>query len=672
MSGNECEQIVKEMDCEIEKQTECNEETTNADQSVQKLTGNINDDGNVPEIMNTISDIVDPNLNVTTDPSDDGLINEIAKKAENEDRMTFCIERPAETLLPVVSSSRKEEEILVVHPVFAFARPVNMEYTLVEEKDVMSELAKEAELLVNETEKSASEKVSTTVDESSEQLGGVPKSEASDVSKSTEEGGISSVVEQVVRRSQRVYNSLVGPDSAVKVVAPIPLYRKSARLSDASLTRGIKKEDVVPKQITALRGKKSKLKSTRKSPPNKMELTRRTPRRIESMKMCNPSTNRVSKSASTSSNVGKDLKKLPKFLSRFGVKSNAEKKNEKEVNKPQSRKRTSSDLQEQEDSRSSTPNKPIQKSASTASLIRKLKMRDGGELPTPRRSQRIYNSLNGPKEAVSVMAPTTRDLRPTNEVVYNSLVGEDNDVKLEIPKIRKRTIKKSRPEELSKKAKVSKDEITKPSKHNQGYSKFDRLLMNETNPGRPVGVLNEFTQTADTNYTPYSRSKARQAQKEQKNSDNKRVNSKSENTSETSPSVTGASETSVLVASSYFTTRRGTQTKVVYSTPATLSSSTASQKRPAMSTSVQRNSPGLRQQRLGLAPDRPCSSRSSTGTERSLRSRRAAESSKNDSDEMLKVSIYINIRQNGENFSNTFLCTSPEKVWNGYTYDLNL
>lgn len=645
MSESESVQGEKKMECETENQSKTSQELPE-----KKMDDK---DANVPELLNTISDIVDPHLDTSTDPVDDGLINEIAKKAENEDRMTFCIEKPTELMIPVTSSGQTSE-LLVVHPVCAFARPVDMEYALVGETDVGSELAKEVQLLINEEEKALSDNgtVSKAVSNGDEPVGNVPVSEA--------EGTIASAVEQVVRRSQRVYNSLVGPDTAVKVVAPIPLYRKSLRLSDAALEQVARKVDVQPKQVAALKGKKGKLKSSRNSPLSKAGVKTRTPVRLESMNVCNPTTILEQRSGSSRSRDQKGTKKLPKFLSQYSVKPTVDEK--KDVRKTVSRKRSSSvNLQEEEssrsstpvksmikptstvsvnrktvsrggssnnlqeeESRSSTPDKPLQKSASTASLIRKLKMRDGGDVPTPRRSQRIYNSLNGPKEAVNVITPATRDYRPTNEVVYNSLVGEDNDVKLEIPKIRKRTIKKEKPIASSKKSKVSTEETVKGGKPIQGYSKFDRVLLTETNPGRPMGIVNEFSKTTDTKTVSYSKSRPKRMMKGLQNDETEETKGTAETSS---PSVSEVSNSSVLVASSYFTTRRGTQTKVVYSTPATLSSSTSAQKRPAMSASVQRNSPGQRKKRLGLAPDQPVSSTwylgsssSATGSERSRRS----------------------------------------------------
>lgn len=650
MSGSESLQGEKNMECETENQSKTSEDSTSI-QEPPEMKKNDKDDS-VPEVLNTISDIVDPHLDTSTDPVHDGLINEIAKKAENEDRMTFCIEKPTEFMIPVTSSGQTSE-LLVVHPVCAFARPVDMEYALVGENNVGSDLAKEVQLLINEEERALTDNdtVSKAVSNGGQPGGNVPVSEA--------EGTISSAVEQVVRRSQRVYNSLVGPDTAVKVVAPIPLYRKSSRFSDASLAHVARKMDVQPKEVAALKGKKGKLKSSRNSPLSKADVKTRTPVRLESMNVCNPTSVCEPRSGSSKSRDQKGTKKLPKFLSQYSVKPIVDKK--KDVKKTVSRKRSSSvNLQEEEssrsstpeksflkststaslnrktvsrkggspnnlqekESRSSTPDKPLQKSASTVSLIRKLKMRDGGDVPTPRRSQRIYNSLNGPKEAINVITPVTRDYRPTNEVVYNSLVGEDNDVKLEIPKIRKRTIKKEKPVTSSKKSKVSTEETEKGGKPIQGYSKFDRVLLTETNPGRPMGIVSEFSQTTDTKTASYSRSRPKRMTKGQQQDETEGTKGTAETSS---PSVSEVSDASVLVASSYFTTRRGTQTKVVYSTPATLSSSTSAQKRPAMSTSVQRNSPGLRRKRLGLAPGQPDSSTlgsssSATGSERSRRS----------------------------------------------------
>lgn len=651
MSGSESVQGEKNMECETENQSKTSQDSTSIQEPPELKMDD--KDYSVPEVLNTISDIVDPHLDTSTDPVDDGLINKIAKKAENEDRMTFCIEKPTEFMIPVTSSGQTSE-LLVVHPVCAFARPVDMEYALVGENDVGSELAKEVQLLIDEEERALTDNdtVSKTVSNGGQPVGNVPVSEA--------EGTISSAVEQVVRRSQRVYNSLVGPDTAVKVVAPIPLYRKSSRLSDAALAQVARKVDVQPKQVAALKGKKYKLKSSRNSPLSKADVKTRTPVRLESMNVCNPTSVCEPRSGSSKSRDQKGTKKLPKFLSQYSVKPTVDKK--KDVKKTVSRKRSSSvNLQEEESSsstpdksllkststaslnrktvsrkggspnnlqeessRSSTPDKPLQKSASTASLIRKLKMRDGGDVPTPRRSQRIYNSLNGPKEAVNVITPVTRDYRPTNEVVYNSLVGEDNDVKLEIPKIRKRIIKKEKPVTSSKKSKVSTEETAKGGKPIQGYSKFDRVLLTETNPGRPMGIVSEFSQTTDTKTASYSRSRPKKMTKGQQNDETEGTKGTAETSS---PNVSEVSDASVLVASSYFTTRRGTQTKVVYSTPATLSSSTSAQKRPAMSASVQRNSPGLRRKRLGLAPDQPDSSTrslgsssSATGSERSRRS----------------------------------------------------
>lgn len=112
MSESESVQGEKKMECETENQSKTSQELPE-----KKMDDK---DANVPELLNTISDIVDPHLDTSTDPVDDGLINEIAKKAENEDRMTFCIEKPTELMIPVTSSGQTSE-LLVVHPVCAFA-----------------------------------------------------------------------------------------------------------------------------------------------------------------------------------------------------------------------------------------------------------------------------------------------------------------------------------------------------------------------------------------------------------------------------------------------------------------------------------------------------------------------------------------------------------------------
>lgn len=597
----------------------------------------------VPDLINIVSEIVDPNLEISTDPLYDGVINEIAKKPENRDRMTFCIEKPEETVLP---TSVPGVEVLIEHPVCAFARPVNMEFVLVEEKDVLSELAKEAKLMANDSkENSSQEKDSETVSNRGNEVDQGQKvvsdgggKGTANAEKSTDEG-ISPVVEQVVRRSQRVYNSLVGPRNAVKVVAPLPLYRRSARIADTSLVQSGKKGNDIPKQVTSLKTKRYPLKRSRKCPSSKMELARRIPVRMESLKMCNPTT--VSSSRSAHRKDGKGVKNLPKFLSQFSMKSSGDQK--KDSKKTLTRKRTSSNSLE-ESLRGVTPDKSIQKSASTLSLIKKLKMRDGSDLPTPRRSQRIYNSLNGPEEAVNVVTPITRNCRPSNEVVYNSLVGEDRDVKLEIPKIRKRTIKKSKAAVVAKKSKMSPN---KKTNSNQGYSKFSRLLVADTNCGRPISIPNEFSQTANLSMSrsgAHSQPKTVEKVQEQDSSDRMNRDSKARSRSRSSPSVSGVSEASVLVVSSYFTSRRGTQTKVVYSTPPTLVPSTTSKRRPAMSASVQETVSVQRKQ--GLA-DRPSSSKSSeflrsssaSLSERSLRStsKGAVESIDNESKTIQQV-----------------------------------
>ncbi|XP_061163602.1 uncharacterized protein LOC133172671 [Saccostrea echinata] len=585
------------------------------------VTSDTGKEENVPDVVNTISEIVDPNLEVSTDPVDDGLINEIAKKVDTEDRMTFCIEKPAETLLPVTSQGEKVEEVLVVHPVCAFARPLNMEFDLLEETDVMSELAKEVQLKVNDAQvNSASGDDSATASIEEEKGDKTPSSEEDKVNENSGEGlvdeGIAPVVEQVVRRSQRVYNSLVGPDYAVKVVAPLPLYKKSTLPADTSLVQSGRR----PKQVAALKTKKSQLKTGRRSLSVKTDMSRRTPVREESLKMCNPTTSRASSVVSSVYRKdGKGVKKLPKFLSQFSVNSKGGEKMDVKKTLPKNRCNTS--LTDAESVRCSTPDKPLQKSASTASLIRKLKMKDGSEVPTPRRSQRIYNSLNGPEEAVNVITSTTRNYRPNDEVVYNSLVGEERDVKLEIPNIRKRIIKKPKPADEMKKTKMSSDEEAKPT---QGYSKFDGSLLAESHSGIPLAtrIAHEFSQTADTSVKKRStRSQSKTGEKEQPEEDSGDKINKDSNTSGTPPTESGINEASVLVASSYYTTKRGTQTQVTYSTPSTLSCSTASKKRPAMSASVQKGGSTQRKQNLELG-SRPSSatSRTSVASERSLRS----------------------------------------------------
>lgn len=60
-------------------------------------------DVNVSELLNIILDIVDFYLDILIDFVDDGLINEIVKKVENEDRMIFCIEKFIELMIFVIS-----------------------------------------------------------------------------------------------------------------------------------------------------------------------------------------------------------------------------------------------------------------------------------------------------------------------------------------------------------------------------------------------------------------------------------------------------------------------------------------------------------------------------------------------------------------------------------------
>lgn len=611
--------LVKNMEVETPEQKVGNDVSADTVQceASSVVTSDADKEENVPDVVNTISEIVDPNLEVSTDPVDDGLINEIAKKVDTEDRMTFCIEKPAESLLPVTSQGEKIEEVLVVHPVCAFARPVNMEYDLIEETDVMSELAKEVQHKVNDAqENSASGGDSATASNEEEKGEKTPSSEGDKVNGNSGEivtdEGIAPVVEHVVRRSQRVYNSLVGPDYAVKVVAPLPLYRKSALPAETSVVDSARKR---PKPVAALKTKKSQLKSGRRPVSAKSDMSRRTPVRMESLKMCNPTTSRASTVVSTAYRKdGKGVKKLPKFLSQFGVNSNGAEKTDVKKTVPKNRGNTS--LADAESGRSATPDKPLAKSASTASLIRKLKMKDGSEVPTPRRSQRIYNSLNGPEEAVNVITPTTRNCRPNDEVVYNSLVGEERDVKLEIPNIRKRIIKKPKPADKMKKTRMSSDEEGNPG---QGYGKFDGSLA-ESHSGIPLAtrIAHEFSQTADASEKRRStRSQSKTEEKEQSEEDSvDKINTDS------ITSASPPSEASILVASSYYTTKRGTQTEVTYSTPSTLSYSTASKRRPAMSASVQKTGTTQRKQNLKSASSRPSSATSGTSvaSERSLRS----------------------------------------------------
>lgn len=99
-------------------------------------------DVNVSELLNIILDIVDFYLDILIDFVDDGLINEIVKKVENEDRMIFCIEKFIELMIFVISFGQILE-FLVVYLVCVFVRFVDMEYVLVEENDVGLELVKE-------------------------------------------------------------------------------------------------------------------------------------------------------------------------------------------------------------------------------------------------------------------------------------------------------------------------------------------------------------------------------------------------------------------------------------------------------------------------------------------------------------------------------------------------
>ena len=61
---------------------------------------------------------------------------------------------------------------------------------------------------------------------------------------------------------------------------------------------------------------------------------------------------------------------------------------------------------------------------------------------TPRRSQRIYDSLAAPSSAVAVVTPTVSPYR-RSRAVYNSLVSED-EIKLEIPKIPRSMLRATR------------------------------------------------------------------------------------------------------------------------------------------------------------------------------------------------------------------------------------
>lgn len=122
------------MECEIENQLKISQEF---------LEKKMDDkDVNVSELLNIILDIVDFYLDILIDFVDDGLINEIVKKVENEDRMIFCIEKFIELMIFVISFGQILE-FLVVYLVCVFVRFVDMEYVLVEENDVGLELVKE-------------------------------------------------------------------------------------------------------------------------------------------------------------------------------------------------------------------------------------------------------------------------------------------------------------------------------------------------------------------------------------------------------------------------------------------------------------------------------------------------------------------------------------------------
>lgn len=134
MSESESVQGEKKMECEIENQLKISQEFFE-----KKMDDK---DVNVSELLNIILDIVDFYLDILIDFVDDGLINEIVKKVENEDRMIFCIEKFIELMIFVISFGQILE-FLVVYLVCVFVRFVDMEYVLVEENDVGLELVKE-------------------------------------------------------------------------------------------------------------------------------------------------------------------------------------------------------------------------------------------------------------------------------------------------------------------------------------------------------------------------------------------------------------------------------------------------------------------------------------------------------------------------------------------------
>lgn len=134
MSESESVQGEKKMECEIENQLKISQEFFE-----KKMDDK---DVNVSELLNIILDIVDFYLDILIDFVDDGLINEIVKKVENEDRMIFCIEKFIELMIFVISFGQILE-FLVVYLVCVFVRFVDMEYVLVGENDVGLELVKE-------------------------------------------------------------------------------------------------------------------------------------------------------------------------------------------------------------------------------------------------------------------------------------------------------------------------------------------------------------------------------------------------------------------------------------------------------------------------------------------------------------------------------------------------
>lgn len=134
MSESESVQGEKKMECEIENQLKISQEFFE-----KKMDDK---DVNVSELLNIILDIVDFYLDILIDFVDDGLINEIVKKVENEDRMIFCIEKFIELMIFVISFGQILE-FLVVYLVCVFVCFVDMEYVLVGENDVGLELVKE-------------------------------------------------------------------------------------------------------------------------------------------------------------------------------------------------------------------------------------------------------------------------------------------------------------------------------------------------------------------------------------------------------------------------------------------------------------------------------------------------------------------------------------------------